>query len=345
MFAIDKLEIGYGGRVLSTLADVSVDAGEFICLLGRNGQGKSTLLRTLAGFIAPVSGNVRLEARPVRDWPASERARKVAVVLTDRPQVGSLRVWELVEMGRQPYTGWSGALSAEDRRIAAEALGRVDGAHLRERFVDSLSDGERQRVMIARALAQQPHVMLLDEITAFLDLPSRVTITATLRQIAHDAGVAIILSSHDLELSLNAADRIWLLPGDGRFVDGAPEDLALSGAIGEAFDQSNLVFSLETGRFETRSTPRGSAYVAATGATAIWLGRALERLGFALVSSAEDAAFTVGYEDPVYRIDDRPYPTLTALTRDLARFRKNGPDTTMGLVFGDSHVANVPRLA
>ena len=111
MFAIDNLQIGYGRRVLSTLSQVTVEPGEFICLLGRNGQGKSTLLRTFAGFIRPVAGEVRLDGRPVREWPAAERARKVAVVLTDRPQVGALRVWELVEMGRQPYTGWTGALS------------------------------------------------------------------------------------------------------------------------------------------------------------------------------------------------------------------------------------------
>ncbi len=135
--------------------------------------------------------------------------------------------------------------------------------------------------------------MLLDEITAFLDLPSRVTIVSTLRRIAHDAGVSVILSSHDLELSLNAADRLWLLPGDGRFVDGAPEDVALSGALGEAFDQDNLVFSLETGRFETRSASRGNVFVEGEGATRVWLGRALERLGYRLSDGSKNVEFVV----------------------------------------------------
>lgn len=319
MYAIDKLQIGYGRRVLSTLQQVAVEPGEFICLLGRNGQGKSTLLRTLAGFIPAVGGEARLDGRPVRQWPAAERARKVAVVLTDRPQVGSLRVHELVEMGRQPYTGLMGALSEEDRAISADALKQVEGEHLRDRFIDSLSDGERQRVMIARALAQRPQIMLLDEITAFLDLPSRVTITATLRRIAHQTGVAIILSSHDLELSLNAADRIWLLPGEGRFVDGAPEDVALSGAIGEAFDQANLVFSLQSGRFETRGESRGAVFIEAAGSTAIWLARAVERMGFAADGEREGADFAIRHSPQGYSLDGATYSSIQSLGRAIGR--------------------------
>jgi iron complex transport system ATP-binding protein len=319
MYAIANLQIGYGPRVLSTLDRVTVEPGEFICLLGRNGQGKSTLLRTLAGFIPAISGEARLDGRPVRAWPPAERARKVAVVLTARPQIGALRVRELVEMGRQPYTGWTGALSGADRAIATEALALVESAHLEDRFVDSLSDGERQRVMIARALTQRPQVMLLDEVTAFLDLPSRVTITATLRRIAHETDVSIILSSHDLELSLNAADRIWLLPGDGRFIDGAPEDVALSGAIGEAFDQANLVFSLQSGRFETRANARGSVFIDADDQIAVWLGRAVERMGFASRGDAEGADLAIRQSPDGYDLNGRTYPSILAVSKAIGR--------------------------
>ena len=317
MYAIDRLQIGYGKNVLSTLEQVVVEPGEFICLLGRNGQGKSTLLRTLAGFMPPFDGEVRLDGRPVRQWRAAERARKVAVVLTDRPQVGALRVHELVEMGRQPYTDWTGALSDEDRETCAFAMKQVDGGHLRDRYVDSLSDGERQRVMIARALAQRPQVMLLDEITAFLDLPSRVTITATLRRIARETGVSIILSSHDLELSLNAADRIWLLPGEGRFIDGAPEDVALSGAIGEAFDQANLAFSLQSGRFETRGTNRGMVCIEADGLAAVWLGRAVKRMDFGVSGSQAEADVVIRHSKEGYEVDGETYLTIQSLSKAL----------------------------
>lgn len=289
MLVLNDLRIGYHRKALATLPPTTVDAGEFVCLLGRNGQGKSTLLRTLGGFLAPISGEVMLHGTPVRELQGIARARRIAVVLTERPQVGALGVMDLVEMGRQPYTGWSGVLSDEDRRIAAASLEQVGGAHLVGRTVDSLSDGERQRVMIARALAQQPDLMLLDEITAFLDLPSRVTIINMLRRIATEQGMTIILSSHDLELSLQTADRLWLLPGQGRFVDGAPEDVALSGAVGDAFDQENLAFSLESGRFESSTVASRSVYVEGDDVATLWLTRSLRRRGYCLAVDPAEA--------------------------------------------------------
>ncbi|KPN20455.1 hypothetical protein AO715_11370 [Xanthomonas sp. Mitacek01] len=312
MLRLRNLRIGYGPRVLATLPDLDVRAGEFVCLLGRNGQGKSTLLRTLGGFLPPVSGEVSLDDVTVRHLSGSERARRIAVVLTERVQVGALGVRELVELGRQPHTGWAGVLDDADRRIAADALARVDGAHLADRTVDSVSDGERQRVMIARALAQQPQLLLLDEITAFLDLPSRVTIIDLLRRIAREQGVAIVLSSHDLELSLETADRLWLLPGEGRFLDGTPEDIALSGAVGAAFDQHNLRFSLASGRFESPDRGGLIVQVAFDGDEAIWLSRALRRSGFTPVRQAAENAPVIRYlgADIGWQVDDAP-PVLS----------------------------------
>lgn len=298
MLVLNDLRIGYHHEALVTLPPTTVDAGEFVCLLGRNGQGKSTLLRTLGGFLAPVSGDVVLHGTPVRELRGVARARRIAVVLTERPQVGALGVMDLIEMGRQPYTGWAGVLTDEDRRIAAAALEQVGGAHLAGRTVDSLSDGERQRVMIARALAQQPDLMLLDEITAFLDLPSRVTIIDMLRRIAAEQGMAIILSSHDLELSLQTADRLWLLPGQGRFVDGTPEDVALSGAVGEAFDQENLVFSLESGRFESSVIASRSIYVEGDDVATTWLMRSLRRRGYCLATDPAEADHHIAWVSP-----------------------------------------------
>ena len=259
----------------------------------------------MAGFIPPVTGDVLLHGTPVRSLRGAERARRIAVVLTERPQVGALRVSELVEMGRQPHTGWTGTLAKDDRRIAAESLELASGGHLANRFVDSLSDGERQRVMIARALAQQPEVMLLDEITAFLDLPSRVTITDTLRSIARERGVAVILSSHDLELSLHTADRLWLLPGRGCFVDGVPEDVVLSGAIGEAFNQKNLIFSLASGRFESVRTSDRAIHVEGQDVASEWLRRALARIGYAQAKDASEATHRIAAATPgAWCVDD-----------------------------------------
>lgn len=276
----DALEIGYRGRVIARIGRVALARGELACLLGRNGQGKSTLLRTLAGLQPAVAGCARLDGTAIRDLTDRERSRRIAVVLTERPDVPALRVVDLVAMGRHPYTGWRGMLSTADATVVRESLELVDGTHLADRQVDSLSDGERQRAMIARALAQQPDLLLLDEITAFLDLPSRVTVVERLRAIARTRGIAIVLSSHDLELSLQLADAVWLLPGEGRFVSGAPEDLALTGAIGRAFDQDNITFDLTTGRFESPAHGGLDVHVGVAGTAGVWCARMLRRTGY-----------------------------------------------------------------
>jgi iron complex transport system ATP-binding protein len=321
LLAIEALQIGYGARMVAQVGDLAMKRGTLVCLIGRNGQGKSTLLRTLAGLHPPVAGRVLLEHRPLDRLGARERARKIAVVLTERPEVPQLRADELVAMGRFPHTGWRAALSANDREVIDDSLALVGATHLADRYVDDLSDGERQRVMIARALAQQPDLLLLDEITAFLDLPSRVTIVDRLRTIARSRRIAVVLSSHDLELSLQQADAIWLLPGDGRFEHGAPEDIVLSGAIGRAFDQDNIAFDLRTGRFESPESSGLRIRVAVAGAARAWGGRMLRRAGYSQVTDDPVAEVTRD-ADGTWRVEGlgtaANFTALEALLRSLA---------------------------
>lgn len=302
LLELDGLRIGHGERALATVPHAALGRGGFVCLLGRNGQGKSTLLRTLAGLHPPLGGTVRLDGRALADYRRRDLARRVAVVLTERPQVPGLRVADLVAMGRHPHTGWRDALDEADREIVADSLRLVEGAHLATRALDGLSDGERQRALIARALAQRPDLMLLDEITAFLDLPGRVGAMGMLRRIARERGIAVVLSSHDLELSLQTADRLWLLPGDGRFVQGAPEDVALSGELGRAFDQPHVAFSLESGRFETPPADGPRLRVLADGVAGRWCVRMLRRCGFA-VARDPDAPAIARTEAGRWRVD------------------------------------------
>lgn len=299
LLELDGLRIGHGARALATVPHAALGRGAFVCLLGRNGQGKSTLLRTLAGLHPPLGGAVRLDGRALDGYRRRDLARRVAVVLTERPQVPGLRVTDLVAMGRHPHTGWRDALDDADREIVADSLRLVEGAHLAGRAFDSLSDGERQRALIARALAQRPDLMLLDEITAFLDLPSRVTVMAMLRRVARERGIAVMLSSHDLELALQTADRLWLLPGAGRFVHGVPEDVALSGEIGRAFDQDNVAFSLRSGRFEAVRADGPRVRVDAQGDAAAWCARMLWRCGYVV---CENAALAVAHDGGRWRV-------------------------------------------
>lgn len=252
MLTLEALSAGYGpprGAVLDSV-DLTVEAGSFICVLGRNGAGKSTLMRTIAGLQGALSGRALLDGDDLGRLPAGERARRVAVVLTERANSPGLTVDDVVALGRQPFTGWQGRFTDEDRRIAAEAMTLAGAEPFSGRLFDDLSDGERQRVMIARAVAQTPRLMVLDEITAFLDLPGRVEVMSLLRRHARRSGASVLLSSHDLDLSLQLADAVWLLDGRGALHVGPPETLVAEGRIGAAFDTEEVRFSRERGRFE-----------------------------------------------------------------------------------------------
>lgn len=233
------LAIGYGPqrqrRVLSRGLNLTLAPGQLVCLLGPNGAGKSTLLRTLAGGHAPLHGQIRINGADMRGLSVHALARHLALVLTDRIDAGNLNAYSLAALGRFPYTVWSGKLSAQDECITQEAMRAAHCDGLAHQVVSQLSDGERQRVMIARALAQQTPIILLDEPTAFLDLPHRIEIMQLLRALAHEQGKAILLSTHDLELALRYADRLWLMPNDGVLAEGTPTELRSSGQLLQTF--------------------------------------------------------------------------------------------------------------
>jgi len=256
MLQLQSLVVGYHGVRGAVLSNLNVTAapGEFICVLGRNGSGKSTLMRTIAALQVALAGHVWVDADDVFHLSASERAQRIAVVLTERISSPGLTVDDVVLMGRQPFTGWRGHISNDDAEICQAALESAGAATFAGRLFDSLSDGERQRVMIARAIAQTPRLMVLDEITAFLDLPGRVEVMSLLRRHARATGTVILLSSHDLDLSLQLADTVWLLEGSGQFTAASPKELIASNAISRAFDSANVHFSAEHGRFQLKET-------------------------------------------------------------------------------------------
>lgn len=204
-----NLSIGYATRIVASGINMELEAGKLLCLIGENGVGKSTLLRTLAGFQKPISGELLIDGVQLQDIPKRELAKKIAVVLTDKLDVLNTTVYELVAMGRMPYTGFFGRLSEDDKAIVEDSL-KITGVEP-SRKVSNLSDGERQKVMIARALAQQTPYIFLDEPTAFLDYPSKVRTMEMLKKLAHDYNKTILLSTHDLEIALDIADRLVMM--------------------------------------------------------------------------------------------------------------------------------------
>jgi len=301
----EHLAIGYsrGRGARTVVADgitVSLVPGEIVCLVGPNGAGKSTLIRTVAGLQPPLSGAVYVEETELASLTPRERARRIGVVLTERVNVGMLSAAALVSLGRYPYTDWTGRLSDEDRAVVDWALRSVGAHALASRHVAELSDGERQKIMIARALAQKPHLLALDEPTAFLDLTRRVELMRLLSTLSRETGSLILLSTHDLELALRSADRIWLLPGDGSFHEGAPEDHVLAGTFERTFKSDGVSFDRESGSFVV-TKPGGTRIVLRGGGfAALWTRKALERAGYEMVTGGEGAAvLTVSENDGV----------------------------------------------
>lgn len=228
MIILDDVATGYGRKAVAEHIAAEIRSGELTCLIGPNGAGKSTLLRTLAGFLPALSGRVMLAGKPLSDYTPKELARLVSIVLTANSDIPNLSAGDVVALGRSPYTGFWGTLGDDDRKIVDEALRLTATEHLRHRMINTLSDGERQKVMIAKALAQQTPIILMDEPSAFLDFPSRVELMLLLRNLAHNQGKAILLSTHDVGIALKTADMLWLMQ-DGGMTTGTPSELEASG--------------------------------------------------------------------------------------------------------------------
>ena len=247
---LHNLSIGYqtkhGIKTVATGIDGTIKSGELTCLLGANGVGKSTLLKTLSSFQPKTGGEILLEGRELSEYSDKQLSRLIGVVLTEKPDVRNMTVRELVSLGRSPYTGFWGTYSKDDLQVVDEAIAMVGIEPLKKRMVHTLSDGERQKVMIAKALAQQTPVIYLDEPTAFLDYPSKVEVLQLLCRISREADKVIFLSTHDVELALQMADTIWLMTQGEAVAIGSPKALAEQGALGRFIEREGIVFDPKT---------------------------------------------------------------------------------------------------
>ncbi len=286
ILSTEGLAIGYPGRLVAEHLSLDLHPGDVVALVGPNGTGKTTLLRTLAGLLSPLAGSIALEGEPLASLSAREKAQRLGVVLTERPQTGYLTGFELAAWAAIRINGaGKGRLADEDVAIVDEALALVGAAAFRDRPVASLSDGERQRVMVARALAQQPRLLLLDEVTSFMDVPRRVAFFALLGELGAQRGYAIVISTHELELALRCANRLWLYDGT-KLLDGAPEDLILSGDFARIFAADGVSFDEDAGHFELRRPATRRVALEGEGVRAAWTRRALDRAGFAVDPAA-----------------------------------------------------------
>ena len=242
-----NLAVGYrNGKQQVTLLsglNLHLDKGKLVALLGQNGAGKSTLLRAITCDERPIGGTIEVEGKNLLEMPQKERSRLLGLVSTERIQAGALTVEELVGLGRQPHTGFLGRLDDEDHRIVRQAMADAGIAAKAGEYIASLSDGERQKAMIARALAQETPLIVLDEPTAFLDVASRIETMRLLQTLAHDRGKAVLLSSHDISQSLMLADELWLITTDRQVLTGTTADLVAAGAMDHLFTNRSIHFN------------------------------------------------------------------------------------------------------
>ncbi|MDO4163691.1 MAG: ABC transporter ATP-binding protein [Bacteroides sp.] len=280
---IDNLSIGYPGKgdvkVVASGICAGINSGELTCLLGANGVGKSTLLRTLSAFQPKLSGEIRIQGKEIGEYTDKQMSRIISVVLTEKCDIRNMSVTELIGLGRSPYTGFWGTLSKEDRAVVKRSIELVGITHLTHRMVHTLSDGERQKVMIAKALAQETPIIYLDEPTAFLDFPSKVEMMQLLHHLSRQTDKTIFLSTHDLELALQIADRIWLMDKVNGVTVGTPEDLSLDGSLSNFFARKGIVFDLETGLFRVDNEYTSQIRLIGHGQRYAMVRKALQRNG------------------------------------------------------------------
>ncbi len=285
------LTVGYpdrngGNNILLENLNLKVRAGELVCFMGQNGIGKSTLIRTLAGLQHPLSGAIRFNNYDSKTLKSSANAlpHHLAVVLTDRITAVNMTVRDIVSFGRYPYLDWSAKLSIEDIEIINNTLKETRIAHLKDKKLHELSDGQIQMVMIARAVIQDTPIILLDEPTAHLDLNNRLEIMNLLRRLAHNSNKAILVSTHELDLALQTADFIWLAGQDKKIITGIPEDLVLDGSFDFIFQFKG--FDLKTGKVQHEPYRGLDIKIEGSGHEFLWTKNAFERKGFSITLEA-----------------------------------------------------------
>ena len=251
---ISNLTTGYkqkkGDNIIARNLNASLTKGTLTCLLGPNGCGKSTLLRTLAAFQPPLSGEVLIEGSPLSSYSTRQLAQLISIVLTDNSNITGMTVYNVIAMGRSPYTDFWGRLQPKDKEIIDQSIDLVGIRPLIHRRMQTLSDGERQKVMIAKAIAQQTPIIFLDEPTAYLDYPSKVQTLLLLHHLTRTLGKTIFLSTHDIEHALLAADNIWLLDRKKGLATGTATSLGNKGKIGEYFNSNDMTYNPISRRFE-----------------------------------------------------------------------------------------------
>lgn len=314
LLSASRINVGYDGKTVVANVDIHCCPGQMLCLIGPNGAGKSTILRTLSGLQPPVSGEVLLEGQSVRKMGKHQKARKMAVVLTEKFNSGMMTAYGIVSMGRTPYTGFFGRLSAEDRRIILSSMEAVGASKLANRIFMSLSDGEKQKVLIARALAQEPELILMDEPTSHLDIKHKIEVVHILNRLCRERNMVVVLALHDIDLALKACQNVMMIKNGAVQGCGSPEDIVGSDTIQELYDIRGARFDSLLGSVEIQGhSSRDDLFVVCGGGSGIPFFRAMSRMGCGVkcgILSENDIDYCVARDMELPVVSERAYEVI-----------------------------------
>ncbi len=277
---LESLTVGYNGVPLISDINLSLNKGEIMTLIGPNGAGKSTVLKSITRHLSAISGVVYLDEKNMRTIGGKETAQKLAVVLTDRVKPELMSCFEFVSAGRYPYTGSFGMLTAHDKEVVLSALEKVNALDIADKDISQISDGQRQRILLARAVCQEPEVIVLDEPTSFLDIRHKIELLGILSDMAKKGGISVIMSLHEIDLAERISDIIVCVKGDRIAACGTPEEIFSDGMIKELYDIENGSFGALLGNTELKA-PEGEikCFVSGGGGYGVPFYRALQKRG------------------------------------------------------------------
>ena len=314
-----SLAIGYtegrSNKVLQENINLSLSSGEIISLMGQNGVGKTTFIKTLSGLHKGISGSVLHQDRLIDEFSKSALAKQISVVLTEKPFAAHLSVIELIALGRHPYSNWLGRLSTSDKQAIDVAMNQTNINYLARKKLYQLSDGQFQKVMIARALAQETDLIILDEPTAHLDLSNKIEIMLLLKSIA-GSGKGVLIATHDLQVSLQLSDRLWLFNFNRPVLDGCPEDLILQGAIDQTLFPVNNNIDLTTGTVKRLDERKGNVLLQGDPTMVHWTAQALQRNGYA-VNKDTNSLISINCIDCIWKLESKDTSTSFDSIKDL----------------------------
>jgi iron complex transport system ATP-binding protein len=311
----DKLTVGYGKKVVVSDINVMLIKGQFVCLLGPNGSGKSTILKTIVRMLMPLGGEVYLNDREISRMSNQDMAKSTAVVLTEPISAGLLTAYDVVMLGRHPHTGFMGKPTLKDSEKVIEALKMVNAENIAQRYFTELSDGEKQKTLLARALAQEPQLIVLDEPTSHLDARHRIEVMLILRQLTQERGVTVIASLHDIDLAMKACDVALLIKDEHILACGTPEDVLKEELVQELYGMERATFSGYLGGLELRGNKSGQlVFVVAGAGSGASVYRSLTKHGFSIftgILSENDIDFHIATAVGATIVKNQAYQNLS----------------------------------